>query len=509
MAGPNICAFYMPQKKRGCRQIALPMKLYCGNHDPGSTTDHAQPYYRLDVNAGSDDDEAGMDSAASNPFAKGTAARRAQPYYRLDVNAGSDDDEADMGSAASNPFAKGTAARRLAYALSLGESVFEALLVKVESSHAKVCSSSTPLSVRIPEKLEEKLAEGARMQPTQPPAADSTGDAQMQPTQLPASDSTGTCNGTAQEGPAVQQVQAACNGIAQEGPAVQQVQAACNGIAQEGPVVQPATKHLRQQASIIGNMQSVGLLPLPPSGMVVEMGAGKGGLGALMVSHAGVQRLVLNDIRGASFRNKLSLHCTPGVRNDVREASFRYKADKWLREIELHRVKADLKDFYLPGTPGTMTPDFALRSVLVMNSRPGAEEGAERSADDDKEVERVKASVLGLAIARCGWRAYVGKALFRELGFTPKEFHLVSYMTGWALCGHNAPAGCVADSRGWALCGHNAPAGCGADTTAGEGEAEFSDEDVEHEEEVDCGRKHKKMKHKEDSSGTKTEAQLD
>lgn len=41
----------------------------------------------------------------------------------------------------------------------------------------------------------------------------------------------------------------------------------------------------------------------------------------------------------------------------------------------------------------------------------------------------------GLAIApcchhRCGWRAYVGKPLFRRLGFSPQEFELISWMTG-------------------------------------------------------------------------------
>ena len=47
----------------------------------------------------------------------------------------------------------------------------------------------------------------------------------------------------------------------------------------------------------------------------------------------------------------------------------------------------------------------------------------------------------GLAIApcchhRCGWRAYVGKPLFQRLGFSSDEFELMSWMTGWALCGH-------------------------------------------------------------------------
>ncbi|KAG2451847.1 hypothetical protein HYH02_003623 [Chlamydomonas schloesseri] len=76
----------------------------------------------------------------------------------------------------------------------------------------------------------------------------------------------------------------------------------------------------------------------------------------------------------------------------------------------------------------------------------------------------------GLAIApcchhRCGWRAYTGKRLFRRLGFSPTEFELVSWMTGWALCGHDAPAGSAAAA---AECGE---AGCGEAEAGVEAEA--------------------------------------
>ncbi|DBA70544.1 TPA: hypothetical protein ACH3X2_011942 [Trebouxia sp. C0005] len=54
--------------------------------------------------------------------------------------------------------------------------------------------------------------------------------------------------------------------------------------------------------------------------------------------------------------------------------------------------------------------------------------------------------VQGLAVAtcchhRCSWQHYVGKPLFKQLGFSPDEFEVMSWMTGWALCGHETPAG--------------------------------------------------------------------
>ncbi|GIL60782.1 hypothetical protein Vafri_15223 [Volvox africanus] len=60
----------------------------------------------------------------------------------------------------------------------------------------------------------------------------------------------------------------------------------------------------------------------------------------------------------------------------------------------------------------------------------------------------------GLAIApcchhRCGWQAYTGKPLFRRLGLSATDFELISWMTGWALCGHDTPSSApVADASG-------------------------------------------------------------
>lgn len=60
-----------------------------------------------------------------------------------------------------------------------------------------------------------------------------------------------------------------------------------------------------------GNMQQAGLLPLPSKdSAVVEMGAGKGYLGRMMMDCCGVQRMVLMDYKG-SFKNKV--WCMPSA----------------------------------------------------------------------------------------------------------------------------------------------------------------------------------------------------
>lgn len=53
-----------------------------------------------------------------------------------------------------------------------------------------------------------------------------------------------------------------------------------------------------------GNLQDVGLLPLGPGGCLVELGAGKGFLGAMIAEAANIPRIVLVDCR-VCFKNKV------------------------------------------------------------------------------------------------------------------------------------------------------------------------------------------------------------
>ncbi|KAF5843100.1 hypothetical protein DUNSADRAFT_2137 [Dunaliella salina] len=65
-----------------------------------------------------------------------------------------------------------------------------------------------------------------------------------------------------------------------------------------------------------------------------------------------------------------------------------------------------------------------------------------------KQAFRIRSSstsnrinLISLLPALCSWRSYVGKQAFRAWGFSPFEFELVCWMTGWALCGHDAAPG--------------------------------------------------------------------
>ncbi|KXZ52615.1 hypothetical protein GPECTOR_9g660 [Gonium pectorale] len=385
------------------------------------------------------------------------------------------------------PFQKGRAAQRAALARSLGREAFLQLLSRVEAAYAAACGGAPPApSVLRPPECEAMLSAPSEKRPFD-------------------------------------------------------------------------LKHGLQQASIVGNMQRVGLLEPGPQGgagvAVVELGAGKGYLGATVAGCCGVRRLVATDIK----------------------AGLKLKADRHLRHIQFARHRVDLKDYVpaatpelaaTPAAPGSgagsaagsetvpwvavakhlcgAATDYGLRSVLLpphakrtaaaataaaaasggaaagageafggaaggghVGSAPrgacpdegdiasaastqegggqagGAEEGGLRSqagkrprreegrGSDGSIGNGHKAascaatgmscaaagdassggggpaglsSLRGLAIApcchhRCGWRAYVGKPLFRRLGLSPRDFELMSWMTGWALCGHDTPAG--------------------------------------------------------------------
>lgn len=60
------------------------------------------------------------------------------------------------------------------------------------------------------------------------------------------------------------------------------------------------------------------------------------------------------------------------------------------------------------------------------------------------EGSKVKMELRGIAIAlcchhRCSWQQLVGQDFLMQLGFGAADFHLLSHMTSWAVCGRRPP----------------------------------------------------------------------
>ncbi|CAG9463823.1 unnamed protein product [Pedinophyceae sp. YPF-701] len=228
-------------------------------------------------------------------------------------------------------------------------------------------------------------------------------------------------------------------------------------------------RHAKQQASIAAHLADSGLLTLRGSasggngvGAIVELGAGKGYLSQMIVDMCFVDTVVLVD-----------------------NAAFRLKADRHLRDrVEFLRMRLGIEEVNCHDAPPLLRPeqgsgdagsdgrrwigvgkhlcgaatDFALRACVAGRRHDGL---AQRRTSDDSGLRHkrqkaggeVRAPCVGLGVStcchhRCTWRHLCGKELFRRHEFSKEEFEIVSWMTGWALCGHDVPPGCGDDSDG-------------------------------------------------------------
>ena len=87
--------------------------------------------------------------------------------------------------------------------------------------------------------------------------------------------------------------------------------------------------------------------------------------------------------------------------------------------------------------PATAASDRGSEDVCSSGFEQCGPHGAGHPADcsNGHAHSLLEAGVQGLAVAtcchhRCSWQHFVGKPLFRQLGFSPDDFELISWMTG-------------------------------------------------------------------------------
>eukprot|EP00075_Anas_platyrhynchos_P029586 XP_027318839.1 tRNA:m(4)X modification enzyme TRM13 homolog isoform X2 [Anas platyrhynchos] len=187
-----------------------------------------------------------------------------------------------------------------------------------------------------------------------------------------------------------------------------------------------AFKHLKQQASILGNMEKLHLLG--PGRCFIEFGAGRGKLSHWV-------DVALQDVEDIQFLL-------------VERATTRFKVDgkHKKRDSVFERLQVDIQHLCL---------NLALRCLVESyatccegeNEEPAAkrpkndktEMAAKSSADNERNKEDVK-PVAGIVIAlcchhKCDWTHYVGREFFQSVGLGPVEFHYFQRMSSWATCG--------------------------------------------------------------------------
>ncbi|NP_001085344.1 tRNA methyltransferase 13 homolog (S. cerevisiae) L homeolog [Xenopus laevis] len=206
-----------------------------------------------------------------------------------------------------------------------------------------------------------------------------------------------------------------------------------------------ASKHLKQQASILGHLDSLGLLG--GSRCFVEFGAGRGKLSHWV------------DIATQGAEN---IHFLL-----VERASTRFKVDGKQRSSVFERLQIDIQHLCLDRVPSLSQKhlpvigigkhlcgagtDLALRCLMQSNFPATAEPLPKRPRTDHLQQETVKnegkeaypvssACAGGIVIAlcchhRCDWHHYVGREFFQSLGLDQREFNLFQRMSSWATCG--------------------------------------------------------------------------
>ncbi|KAM7012278.1 tRNA:m(4)X modification enzyme TRM13 homolog [Tautogolabrus adspersus] len=223
-----------------------------------------------------------------------------------------------------------------------------------------------------------------------------------------------------------------------------------------------AHKHLKQQSSILGHLETQGLLGR--GRCFIEFGAGRGKLSHWIHEALKTPDLLLTEddlqmllVERSSTRFKVDgKHQDPGVQFE------RLQVD--IQHLDLSRVQMlRLKKLPLVGIGkhlcGAAT-DLALRCLL---GAPGPKDGTEplpkrlktsepESADQISESGALPepgpcadsdpgpGPVLGLAVAlcchhRCEWRHYVGQQFFLQHGLGAEEFSAFCRMSSWATCG--------------------------------------------------------------------------
>ncbi|XP_061489808.1 tRNA:m(4)X modification enzyme TRM13 homolog isoform X2 [Rhineura floridana] len=212
-----------------------------------------------------------------------------------------------------------------------------------------------------------------------------------------------------------------------------------------------AFKHLKQQASILGNMERLHLLE--PGNCFVEFGAGRGKLSHWV-------DIALQDSKDVHFLL-------------VERATTRFKVDGKHRKNCFERLQVDIQHLCLNNVPvlvkeklpvigigkhvcGAAT-DLALRCLVETYAKlcddkkegPASKRFKNNATNrtsnysDESYSEPVTENwspVAGIVIAlcchhKCDWKHYVGQEFFTTVGLGAMEFNYFKRMTSWATCG--------------------------------------------------------------------------
>ncbi|XP_068662050.1 uncharacterized protein [Aristolochia californica] len=201
-------------------------------------------------------------------------------------------------------------------------------------------------------------------------------------------------------------------------------------------------KHALQQASILGNMEAIGILQKPvnlddvgafktscsegssddkiSSPSVVEFGAGRGYLTHMLTNCYGIKKVIL-----------------------VERKSYKLKADRSLRQekgMTIQRLRIDIEDLDLHAIESLRGPYLAIGKHLC---GPATDLTlrcclSEQHSQNGEARQDLDSNMKGLALATCchhlcQWKHYINKKFMSSLGIYKEEFHAITWFTSWAV----------------------------------------------------------------------------
>ncbi|PRW32644.1 tRNA:m(4)X modification enzyme TRM13-like protein [Chlorella sorokiniana] len=377
---PGKCHYYMEKKRRHCKFDAIPGKKYCGNHIYfAEGTGPKRVPCPWEPKGGHTVLETELEKHKHKcPGYRRLMAEQAQPFYSQGINGGEGPDVQWPAEVAA--------------------------AVAAEAAAAEAAAAAAAAAGQAPRRRRGRGLQG------------------------PAAFQAAYAAGLGEQGFAelLCRIKAACEQICEAEPLSLLVPPEAEPflVPESATCNRPfSLKHAQQQASIVGNMKQQGLLEGAEQTTYIEYGAGKGYLCHMLASCTpAARKVVMMDVRG-----------------------FKEKADRSMRHLEMQRLRCDIADFDVAGVAGLAggaapwvafgkhlcgaATDFTLRSCARERRRQLGDAEQQAAAGQQQQQQQQQAAVEQAA------------DVFTELGFSPQEFEAIVWMTGWALCGHEAPAG--------------------------------------------------------------------
>ncbi|KAL3648151.1 hypothetical protein CASFOL_009119 [Castilleja foliolosa] len=370
------CKFWLPKKNRSCANTPLLDSQFCGNHTQRSDSKWIlcpiDPSHSvLEENLGS--------HLKRCPLLKQAQSLSRQPFYQKGINAGreeEDDDDTDSEVAIVTSEMK----RNAVYAMSVPR--FSALIAKIKSVHASVCSNSIPDSYKVPEacsiwtnrEVDKKLPYKEKHVLQQ---ASILGNLEVFGVLIKSSSSSGG--------------EVEC----------------CDS---------------NEKSKRDGDVYSV-----------VEFGAGRGYLTQMLADCYGIRKVLLVE------RKSYKLKADRSLRQKESLILERLRID--IEDLNLNAVESLQGVGYMAIGKHLCGPatDVTLRCCIGQQSN-------EKTTSQFRASCKLKGLAIATCCHHlCQWKNYINKKYILELGFSKEDFHAISWFTSWAVDADHGSEFSVAD----------------------------------------------------------------